>query len=1489
MSSIGQGAGYIVGGIAGFFIGGGPQGAIIGAQIGGMVGGYLDPPKIKGNKPNTDLSVQTATYGAPVGTGYGNYAKYGNLFWVEGNQLRLETGSSGGKGGGKKARPDEIYGTFAIGFGEGEIVAFGRIWCNGKLVYDPTSGALGAKMANGDVAGNLGLYLGGASQLPDPRIQADMGAANTPAYRGLHYIVFYDWPMADYGNTLMGMQVKAEVIRSGTVTQYIRHLYIDNLIPDTNTYPGAAGTEYGYFNPRIENGIFMCDKASEANDYAYTFGISHEGVMLWQIPGGEITGEFGYIGSAAAGVVSYVGSTSGVFNVAGAPFKEKTSDPDNTCHGMAVGGDGRIYALERSSGAWLFNIYDGSTLNLISSGINNPIRLGETIISLPCIPGTNVSFCVESDGTHVWAALEGGSSSSFYVCEISPSGDLDIVHSFNTSWGTPGDETYLGLYARLAAIVAENGICYGVNDHGGFFIYDRKQSINVTTTDLSSIIEARCAISGLLDPSDIDTSAIDHQLRGYKIDGVSSIRNSLEPLQGAWPFDVIPSGYKIKFMPRGASPVATVSIDELGAVAGNDHINDILTQTREMDSQLPVKVQVTYIDVNREYDKGTGPGAWRTNTDAVNIQAIDMPIVLNADEAAGIEETLLYMYWMERTEFRFTLPPTRLALEVSDVITISDVGASYEVRLTEINYLPDGRIECGARPNNPAIYTWTAKGQEGQSVGQVLTYPGASLMSLMDIPCVDSSAMNKPGFAASLCGIGSDWPGGTLFSSDDSGQTWRSMQGFIPPGCIFGQAINTIGAGPTHVIDGAAQLTVRVISGVLSGVSLSAMYGGANHFAYGSHGRWEIIAASGVVDNGNGTYTLSGMLRGRFGTERLTGTHAAGDLIALLDVSAVKFIGAGVDSLNIARLYRAVTGGQFISAASDVEFTYQGENLKCLPPVEVKGVKSASNDWSITWTRRTRTPVEPFSGIDAPLSESAESYVVEIYADGTYSTIKRTLSGLASASATYTSAQQSADFGAVQKFLYVKVYQVSSTMGRGYPAASSVGPTNLINIKSLIHFDEASGVFLGYRVLALHCDGTNGSTTFTDIHGNSVTAVGNAQISTAHYPSLTGKTASGLLDGAGDYLSVADSSGFELGGGDFSLRARIRISAWSPDFGGSYYFSLFAKDSVSERSYSVQVVGTSSSFTTLRFVGFSDNSNFTTVDGSFSFSLNTWYEITVTRSGNYIYLFVDGALLNSGGTAFSRTIQDTSNTLKVGAHGFDGIYLGYLNGFVSEVEVYKGAAVETATYTPSTLPFLDSAAPITDKAGNAVTVIGTAAIVYDSAAFGSYCLQANQSSGYVSIPPVDLTALQWTLDLWIKPDALPSVGSWSGIAHYGTLANGVGGFAVSIHSSGLVAASFEYGTNLNCGVSVSVGERAHVFVMRDGDNFYMGCKGTVSAARNISTTTFVGDKGFRIGYADMTGLDAKAIKIDEWRVFSSEARYPTSGSYSPPTIPFPDP
>lgn len=98
---------------------------------------------------------------------------------------------------------------------------------------------------------------------------------------------------------------------------------------------------------------------------------------------------------------------------------------------------------------------------------------------------------------------------------------------------------------------------------------------------------------------------------------------------------------------------------------------------------------------------------------------------------------------------------------------------------------------------------------------------------------------------------------------------------------------------------------------------------------------------------------------------------------------------------------------------------------------------------------------------------------------------------------------------------------------------------------------------------------------------------------------------------------------------------------------------------------------------------------------------------------------------------------------------------------------------------------------------------------------------------------------------------------------------------------------FYHGIEINAG-TVAAGERVHVFVQRSGSNIYIGSGGTVGGSRAVSLTNFDGNKAFRVGYASTLYLDPKAIKIDEFRVFEGEAKYPLSGTYSIPVNPFPD-
>ena len=102
---------------------------------------------------------------------------------------------------------------------------------------------------------------------------------------------------------------------------------------------------------------------------------------------------------------------------------------------------------------------------------------------------------------------------------------------------------------------------------------------------LAEIVASECLKSGLLLASDIDTSALSQTVRGYRIGTVASIRSALEPLQGAYPFDVVQSGYTVSFRPRGGAAVATIPAADLDARPAGKERGVALTLSREMDSQ----------------------------------------------------------------------------------------------------------------------------------------------------------------------------------------------------------------------------------------------------------------------------------------------------------------------------------------------------------------------------------------------------------------------------------------------------------------------------------------------------------------------------------------------------------------------------------------------------------------------------------------------------------------------------------------------------------------------------------------------------------------------------------------------------------------------------------------------------------------------------------------------------------------------------------------
>lgn len=288
---------------------------------------------------------------------------------------------------------------------------------------------------------------------------------------------------------------------------------------------------------------------------------------------------------------------------------------------------------------------------------------------------------------------------------------------------------------------------------------------------------------------------------------------------------------------------------------------------------------------------------------------------------------------------------------------------------------------------------------------------------------------DDPGFYLAASGKDTKWQGCVVYQSSDNGATYQAIASVgkaATIGTVTGAPLGDFKGG--NVPDELNVLRVKLRVGELSSVSHAALLEGAQQAVIGD----EIVYFRDAVLNADGSYTLTGFLRGRRGTEHKIGAHGAGERFVLLSPTTLQRIAQTTADIGKTRLYKAVSVGMTLAATPAQSFTNEGSGLKPYAPVEIGGGRDADGNVLIHWTRRTRISGEWRDGVDVPLGESSEAYELEI-TDAGYASVKRTISGLSVPAATYSAADQAADGFAPGDPIHMQVYQLSSTVGRGYP------------------------------------------------------------------------------------------------------------------------------------------------------------------------------------------------------------------------------------------------------------------------------------------------------------------------------------------------------------------------------------------------------------------------------------------------------------------------
>jgi hypothetical protein len=543
---------------------------------------------------------------------------------------------------------------------------------------------------------------------------------------------------------------------------------------------------------------------------------------------------------------------------------------------------------------------------------------------------------------------------------------------------------------------------------------------------LPDVVTAMATAAGVPETNLVLTDLPDAEVR-YLLSGVQPVRTMLEQLTVAYRFYVRERGPQLEFRGLGSGDVlADIPAADLDASEREGQTQG-LRIARERERVLPTQLYVSYTAVSRDYQPGTQLATVGTLASVESPRTVSTAVALTDADAKALAQETLDRVWIERTAFALEVGRRWAALEPGDRVRVTSREYTHTVFLTEAHYGRPGLVQLKGRSDAvPVMFVPGAPPAIGDFPETVLVFLEETVVTFLDLPAMNSNDQ-APRTHVTYSYPEDDWPGATLHRSRDGGASYDLVHAGTLE-VIGGTALTALPAADPHFTDTTSTVEVHLEHGQLISVTPEAFQGGANLAMLGS----ELIQFREATLIAAGTYRLSHLWRGRRGTEWAVGTHAAGERFTWID-QAVYDVEVELAERYVPRQWKAVTNGLDIASATPQTYAVQSENLR---PWSVSGyhqTRQPNDDWRLQWRGRARFTGAWIDGSQASPDPDFLTYRVTIYSDGTYATVVRTLDQADSGDwqaaqvYTYTSSDQSADFGAPQTVLYAIVTQVGRT------------------------------------------------------------------------------------------------------------------------------------------------------------------------------------------------------------------------------------------------------------------------------------------------------------------------------------------------------------------------------------------------------------------------------------------------------------------------------
>jgi hypothetical protein len=412
---------------------------------------------------------------------------------------------------------------------------------------------------------------------------------------------------------------------------------------------------------------------------------------------------------------------------------------------------------------------------------------------------------------------------------------------------------------------------------------------------------------------------------------------------------------------------AAVTLDLAGAVdtqaAGRSRSAGRDRHRRTAAASAPDAVEIGYYDVDRDYQPGLQRARLRPGD---RVDGDGLPIALDAASAKRLCLDRLLTLAGSRQRRTLRLPWRHLGLRPGDVIALPDGNwrvseVRFEDFVLALELVRAGGVTSAALP-----------GDGGRIVDHGDTAAGLTRLVVMDLPPLPGELPDRPRLWLAGAGASPGWRRAGVAISLDGGASFAAV-GELPAPIVMGAARTVLGPANPAGWDMLGRVEVELLAdGMwLESRSADAVLAGANLALLGH----ELIQFREVQPLGNRRFRLSGLLRGRRGSEWAVRDHGLNERFVLLEPAAMLPLLLPLERLGETILLKPVGSGD--GGAPTLAITVGGNAIRPLPPVHLRHQRVAG-ERRFQWIAQSRAGFGWPDLTDVPSGETTRAWRVRV-------------------------------------------------------------------------------------------------------------------------------------------------------------------------------------------------------------------------------------------------------------------------------------------------------------------------------------------------------------------------------------------------------------------------------------------------------------------------------------------------------------------------------